>query len=233
MPNRILILCLICTLFACKTPMVPVQQVKNQPQRFPKKQVELAMQAIKAVDIQEVLTGHDEVLLAYQIGIIERDSLVYSRLSTVFLGHAKQGHLLPLDTLTPLSVELKPGQSLGIQVALWEVDDYQKMQKVMRQVNHVGGFLQVPISMLEWSSVSNPLAWFLWGSRVSGWGLDWLAHVDRNDVLGVSEIRWNWDEIPSKNVTRFKRGNWKGGKRGLNQYVYSFAYQIKVKDITK
>ena len=54
MPNRILILCLICTLFACKTPMVPVQQVKNQTLRFPKKQVELAMQAIKAVDIQEV-----------------------------------------------------------------------------------------------------------------------------------------------------------------------------------
>ena len=233
MPNRILVLFLIPVFFACKAPMVPIQQVKNQPLPIPKKQVELSMQEIKAIDIQEALAGHDEVLLAYQIGIIERDSLIYSRLSTVYLGNAKQGQVIPLDTLSRLSVELKPGQSLGIQVTLWEVDDYQKMQKIMRQVNHVGGFLQVPIHMLEWSSVSNPLAWFLWGSRVSGWGLDWLAHVDRNDVVGISELRWNWDEIPAKNVTRFKRGNWKGGKRGLNEYVYSFAYQIKVKDITK
>lgn len=233
MPFRILVLCLVWGFFACKTPIVPINQVKSQSTQIRKKHVELSLQSMKAIDIQEQLTGHDELFVAYQIGIIERDSLIYSQINTVYVGNAKQGQVLPLDTMAHLSVELKPGQTLGIQVALWEVDDYQKMQKFMRQVNHVGGFLQVPIHMLEWSSVSNPLAWFLWGSRVSGWGLDWLAQVDRNDLIGVSEIRWNWDEIPSKNATRFKRGNWKGGKRGLNEYVYSFAYQIKVKDISK
>ena len=60
-----------------------------------------------------------------------------------------------------------------------------------------------------------------------------LLNFVLGNLIGVSEIRWNWDEIPSKNATRFKRGNWKGGKRGLNEYVYSFAYQIKVKDISK
>ena len=233
MPYRILVLFFIGAFFACKTPMVPIQQVKKQPVRQLIKQVELSMQEIKAIDIQEQITGHDEVLLAYQIGIIERDSLIYSRLSTVYLGNAKQGQKLDLDTLSSLSLELKPGQALGIQMALWEVDDYQKMQKIVRQVNNVGGFLQIPIHMLEWSSVSNPLTWFLWGSRISGWGLDWWAYVDRNDLLGVSEITWNWNDIPTKNSTRYKRGTWKGGKRGLNEYVYSFAYQIKVKDISK
>jgi hypothetical protein len=233
MPYRILVLFFMGAFFACKTPLVPIQQVKNQPVRQLIKQVELSMQEIKAIDIQEQITGHDEVLLAYQIGIIERDSLIYSRLSTVYLGNAKQGQKLDLDTLSSLSLELKPGQALGIQMALWEVDDYQKMQKIVRQVNNVGGFLQIPIHMLEWSSVSNPLTWFLWGSRISGWGLDWWAHVDRNDLLGVSEITWNWNDIPTKNSTRYKRGTWKGGKRGLNEYVYSFAYQIKVKDISK
>ena len=233
MPYRILVLFFIGAFFACKTPMVPIQQVKKQPVRQLIKQVELSMQEIKAIDIQEQITGHDEVLLAYQIGIIERDSLIYSRLSTVYLGNAKQGQKLDLDTLSSLSLELKPGQALGIQMALWEVDDYQKMQKIVRQVNNVGGFLQIPIHMLEWSSVSNPLTWFLWGSRISGWGLDWWAHVDGNDLLGVSEITWNWNDIPTKNSTRYKRGTWKGGKRGLNEYLYSFAYQIKVKDISK
>jgi len=233
MPYRILVLFFIGAFFACKTPMVPIQQVKKQPVRQLIKQVELSMQEIKAIDIQEQITGHDEVLLAYQIGIIERDSLIYSRLSTVYLGNAKQGQKLDFDTLSRLSLELKPGQALGIQMALWEVDDYQKMQKIVRQVNNVGGFLQIPIHMLEWSSVSNPLTWFLWGSRISGWGLDWWAYVDRNDLLGVSEITWNWNDIPTKNSTRYKRGTWKGGKRGLNEYVYSFAYQIKVKDISK
>ena len=100
-------------------------------------------------------------------------------------------------------------------------------------VNQVGGFLQIPIYMMEWSSVSNPLSWFLWGSRIGAWGLDWLAQVDHNDLLGVSEITWDWNDLPANMATRYKRGNWKGGKRGVNAYIYSFGYQIKVKDVSK
>jgi multiple sugar transport system permease protein/raffinose/stachyose/melibiose transport system permease protein len=67
MPYRILVLFFMGAFFACKTPLVSIQQVKNQPVRQLIKQVELSMQEIKAIDIQEQITGHDEVLLAYQI----------------------------------------------------------------------------------------------------------------------------------------------------------------------
>lgn len=234
MQYRILVLCFLGLFFACKRPVTNLAQEKIPlaPKKLIK-QIELAMSDIQGIDIQEQLTGHDELLLTYQIGILERDSLVYSKMATVYLGNAKQGQKIQLDTLSRVAVELHPGQVLGVQVALWEVDDYQKTQKVLRRVNQVGGFLQIPIYMMEWSSVSNPLSWFLWGSRIGAWGLDWLAQVDHNDLLGVSEITWDWNDLPANMATRYKRGNWKGGKRGVNAYIYSFGYQIKVKDVSK
>ena len=197
------------------------------------KQVFLQLGELKAHDIQENLTGHDELFLTFSVAKISNDSIVFAHYGSSMLGPVKKGSSLNLSTIPALKITLERGQILGIQVSLWEIDDYQKIQNALKSFHQVGGFLQIPVSLFEWSSVSNPLGWFLWATRVGGWGLDWLSKVDNNDLLGTSEIKWNWQDLPLGSSTRFKKVPWKGGKKGINDYYYEISYQIKIKDISK
>ncbi len=196
-----------------------------------KKLISLKLESIKANDIQEDLTFSDELLLNYSISLIENDKVIQSYIGVKNLGNVKKGQKIQLDSLVLHSIILKKNQKLGIQISLWEIDNYDQMAKALNQVNTFGGILQVPIALAEWSSISNPLGWFLWGTRAGSFGMVFLSKFDQNDLLGVSEIVWPYEEIPKGKVERFKKGNWKGGKNGINSYDYQFTYQIKALDL--
>jgi hypothetical protein len=70
----------------------------------------------------------------------------------------------------------------------------------------------------------------MWGTRIGSVGLEYWAKQDGRDLLGVSELQWDWSVLPKGKVTRYKRGNWKGGKRGLNTFQYSYSYEIHVNE---
>lgn len=93
--------------------------------------------------------------------------------------------------------------------------------------------LQIPLTFIQWSSASNPLGWFLWGTRLSSMGLDFLATLDRDDLLGISEVVWSWDDLLLNNRPRIKYIHWKGKESAINSFHYEFGYEIKVKDIVK
>ena len=108
-----------------------------------------------------------------------------------------------------------------------------KSQKFLNKVSTYSNALQIPLTFIEWSSASNPLGWFLWGTRLSSVGLDFLASLDRDDLLGISEVVWTWDDLSLQNRSRIKRIHWKGKDSAINSFYYEFGYEIKVKDIVK
>jgi hypothetical protein len=145
----------------------------------------------------------------------------------------KKGAKISLDSIPSLRLDFKEGQKLGIQIALWEIDDYSKSQKFLNKVSTYSNALQIPLTFIEWSSASNPLGWFLWGTRLSSMGLDFLATLDRDDLLGISEVVWTWEDLSLQNRPRIKRIHWKGKDSSINSFRYEFGYEIKVKDIVK
>lgn len=224
-------------LSACNKKAIPVAQKKSNDSLYhkalitpPKKLVSLNLGSIKANDIQENLTFSDELILSYSISLIENEKIIQTYAAMKKLGTIKQGQKIQLDSLVLPSIKLTKNQKIGIQLALWEIDNYEEISKKLNQVNTFGGILQVPIALAEWSAISNPLGWFLWGTRAGGLGMIFLSKFDQNDLLGVSEIVWPFDEIPKGKVERFKRVNWKGGKSGINSYDYQFTYQIRALD---
>jgi hypothetical protein len=64
-------------------------------------------------------------------------------------------------------------------------------------------------------------------------GLDFLASLDRDDLLGISEVVWTWEDLSLQNRPRIKRIQWKGKDSAINSFHYEFGYEIKVKDIVK
>ena len=235
--RKIILLLIAVCLLGCKTgrqlpasarPFGPNVRVKSIT-----KQIDLKLHTLFAHDIQENLTLRDELFVTYSLSVIDRDSVLKAAHGTRYLGKVKKGGRLNLDSLPSLHVALKEGQKLGLQIALWEIDDYSKSQIFLHKVNLFNGALQIPFSFVEWSSASNPIAWFLWGTRLSSIGLDFLASLDHDDLLGISETVYAWADLPLHNRSKIKQVQWKGKSSSVNSFHYEFTYEIKDKDIVK
>lgn len=224
---KYLIFLLSIALVSCRKEAIPVKTVVPEKKVIIQdKLVQFRWNQISAKNIQENITQTDELLLVYSVVAIENQQVVQIQQSSHYLGKVKQGSIVTLKDIPTLSIKLKPGQSLGVQTTLWEVDDYQQVQQLLRQVNQWGGVLQVPVSLLELSSVSNPFGWFMWGLRASGLGMELWSKWDGNDRLGISEMQIPWDKVSRLN----KKGTWKSGPKMLNDYHYDFSYEISVRD---
>ena len=234
MHKFILIMFAVC-MFGCHSGrrLFPKANVASKKVQYISKQVDLQLKPLIAHDIQENLTQFDELFVTYSLSVVEKDSVVKAAQGTHYLGKVKKGANLSLDSIPGLRLDLKEGQKLGIQIALWEIDDYSKSQKFLNKVGMYSSALQIPLTFIEWSSASNPLGWFLWGTRLSSMGLDFLATLDRDDLLGISEGVWTWDDLSLQNRPRIKRIQWKGKDSAINSFHYEFGYEIKVKDIIK
>lgn len=197
------------------------------------KKIKLSIKDLRCNEIQEKLTLKDELLLNVSISVFENGKLLQTLNKTSFLKEVKKGDLIPLDTIQMPEVEVKKNQLLGVQISIWEVDDYTSINKTMGQINQVGGLLQVPITLLEWSAVSNPMGWFLWGTRLSGLGLYWLSKKDKNDLMGVSEVQWYEKEMPKSNFIRSKKEVFIGKGNPLTNFNYQLRYQIISKEIIR
>ena len=222
-------------LFGCRSGrrLSPQENVATKKVQLKSKQVDLLLKPLIAHDIQENLTRYDELFVTYSLSVVEKDSVVKAAHGTHYLGKVKKGAKISLDSIPGLRLELIEGQKLGIQIALWEIDDYSKSQKFLNKVSTYSNALQIPLTFIEWSSASNPLGWFLWGTRLSSVGLDFLATLDRDDLLGISEGVWSWEDLSLQNRPRIKRIQWKGKDSAINSFHYEFGYEIKVKDIVK
>lgn len=209
---------------------LPVIQVTDLTVQPVAKEVKLSLKSITAYDLQENLTLRDELMVQIAIVRIVGETVFPESSKWVYVGSVAQGQQISLDTVQLKSAVIRPGERVGVQVSLWELDDYSKDQSFVHQLNQVSGLVQIPITLLEWSSFSNPLSWFIWGARIGSVGLDWWAKRDVKDLLGVSEVQWDYVDMPKGKLARFKRGTWKGGKRGLGAYQYGFAYEIRVND---
>ncbi len=225
-------LLILLALAACRPKSIPVSvnhtnsiQVSEKP-----RQVTLELLAFNANDIQENLSLQDELWVEYNLVAIKSGRILRMETASRYLGKIKQGGRIELDSIPALKISLHSGEQLGVQLSLWELDDYTRDLQLLKQVNYWGGALQVPLMLVEWSSVSNPLSWFLWGTRLGALGLNYWSTQDKRDLIGVSELAWDWSSLPKGKSIRFKRGNWKGGRSNLNGFQYGYSYRLRINE---
>lgn len=227
-----LLLFLLLFFAACRQHTVTLQVNQPETVQITEKPREVALEliAMKAYDIQENLSGKDELFLEYNLVTSKSGKILRMETASRYLGKIKQGGKIELDSLPPLRISLHPGEQLGVQISLWELDDYSKDIRLLNQVNRWGGVLQVPLMLVEWSSVSNPIAWFLWGARLGIVGLNYWSKKDSRDLLGVSEMQWDYQDIPKGKLSRFKRGNWKDAGSNLHRFQYGYSYRLRINE---
>lgn len=230
------ILVIFCFNSCQKKQFVSVDQKKDQKlieEPVYVKNVILNLQGLKINAIQEKLTLRDELVLNASISVFENGKLLHTGNKTSFLKGVKKGDYIPLDSIQLPAFEVKKNQMLGVQISIWEIDDYAQINQRFRQINQIGGLVQIPITLLEWSSVSNPVGWFLWGTRIGGLGMSWLSQKDKDDLMGVSEVQWLEKDMPNVNFTRSKKEVFEGKGNTLTNFNYVLTYQIISKQIIK
>lgn len=230
------ILVIFCFNSCQKKQFVSVDQKKDQKlieEPVNVKNVKLNLQGLKINAIQEKLTLRDELVLNASISVFENGKLLHTGNKTSFLKGVKKGDYIPLDSIQLPAFEVKKNQMLGVQISIWEIDDYAQINQRFSQINQIGGLVQIPITLLEWSSVSNPVGWFLWGARIGGLGMSWLSQKDKDDLMGVSEVQWLEKDMPNVNFTRSKKEVFEGKGNTLTNFNYVLTYQIISKQIIK
>ncbi len=211
---RIISFLFLITLFSCARK--PVVQPVSAPAD---KNTRVSLKTLSVVKTQEMLG--DELVLVGALGIIENGKVRPVQVFSSYVGKVKKGQIIRLDTIKALEIRLRSGQKASFQLSLFEIEDYQPAKKWVNRFNSVSGVLALPLAL---TSAENPVAWFLWGTKVGSLGLDWLSELDVKDLLGVSETQW--DAESGLSTTRI--GKWVGGRKMIDAYEYRYQIQINV-----
>ncbi len=204
-------------LFSCARQ--PQKLVLVDSQKSIERQIQVLPLSLRVVKTQEYLG--DELVLVGAIGIIEGDKIKPVQVFSSYLGKAKNGQVIRLDTIKRLEVRLQPYQKASFQLSLFEIEDYQSTKNWVNRFNQVSGVFALPLAL---TSAENPIAWFLWGMKAGSLGLDWVSEIDLKDLLGVSETQFEYSTLKSSTRT----GKWIGGRKLLDAYEYQYNIQINV-----
>jgi len=145
MRNYLFLFCVL-AFAACRQKTVPILTTASLPVQTEEKPrtVSLELVSIKAYDIQENLSLHDELWLEYNLVAIKEGKILRAETTSRYLGNIKQGETISLDSIPAIKIQLNPGEQLGLQLSLWELDDYTKDLKLLKQVNHWGVCYRYP-----------------------------------------------------------------------------------------
>jgi hypothetical protein len=211
---RIISFLFLITLFSCARK--PVVQPVSAPAD---KNTRVSLKTLSVVKTQEILG--DELVLVGALGIIENGKVRPVQVFSSYVGKVKKGQIIRLDTIKALEIRLRSGQKASFQLSLFEIEDYQPAKKWVNRFNSVSGVLALPLAL---TSAENPVAWFLWGTKVGSLGLDWLSELDVKDLLGVSETQWDAES----GLSTTRNGKWVGGRKMIDAYEYRYQIQINV-----
>lgn len=214
---RLILFLSVLSFYSCVRPQVATVAVKAESPS--EKMIQVSLQSLEVIKTQEYLG--DELVLIGAIGIVEEGKVLPIQVFSSYLGKAKSGQIIRLDTIKKVEVRLKKGQKASFQLSLFEIEDYQPAKKWVNRFNSVSGLLALPLAI---SSAENPLAWFLWGMKASSVGLDWVSELDEKDLLGVSETQWEYNSPRSS----LRTGKWMGGRKLIDAYEYQYKLQINV-----
>lgn len=213
--------------FSCKTtkPLTTTSAQKITPApQF----VELKINELKAVNIEEELSLKDEVALLYSFTVLNEKDQVMSVVSeTSAIEELKKKQVLNAEKFKILKIQVPQNGKIIASLALQEIDDLEKYQKVIDKINSFGGMAAVPASIIQMAGYETPIGYILLGLKVAGYGVKYTDILDKDDLLGETSFTVNiknglplLPEIPPSVIYK--------GKNIYNKYEYQLQYKLNV-----
>jgi hypothetical protein len=196
--KAVLFLLFIVSLSSCKTVQTPQKQAiaKVIPPTF----VEFSIQKITAVNLEESLTGDDELMLAYNLIIQDSTGKALAAQNSVWgVTKAKKGQVFEADTFEKISLEIpKTGKAMA-SLALIEVENYDKAKKIIDDINKLGGLAGTAAALIELGAYETPFAVVLATLKAAGLSIKAIDYLDNDDLLGSHTLTFTHEQV-LKNV---------------------------------
>lgn len=193
------------------------------------KTLTLQVNQLTALEIEERLSGQDELLMAYSLTSFDQDGKpLETRVQAWGVETAQKGTRFGAERFEPIALKVPPKGKVQADIALVEVDDYKGAQQLLNQVRQYTDILKLPAGLAELAEIPlAPLKFLSLGVSALGVTLQVAQQLDQDDVLGKhvhsiqSEQQPHNLELPM--VVPFKGSNFG------NKYHYEVSYVLKVR----
>ncbi|WP_338876602.1 hypothetical protein WBJ53_13190 [Spirosoma sp. SC4-14] len=214
--------------------IILVQIVSCSPQ--PSILAELAPRSLKAVDLEETLSRHDEVMMAYSLTSYDASnkaiSVVNGGWGVVSIQKGEQLDLQKASSIKaqPIHLELPRNGRIVASLVLIEVDDYNRAKQMLDKVRRIHNIVSGPAALVVTATeVLTPLKYVAAGLAASGIGLQLIDHLDDDDLLGQSSIELNEAELRKRKQRLVHVPAVFSGRNMRDSFEYRLDYDVVLK----
>ncbi|MFN8355472.1 MAG: hypothetical protein U0Y10_13530 [Spirosomataceae bacterium] len=186
-------------------------------------------QSLKAIDLEETLTGSDEILMVYSLTAFDQNKKITSTTNRVWgVEKVTTNQLFGKEKFVPVQLAIPPKGQIEASVILLEIENYQKAQQLIEKLRKANGLATIPMMALEVGEAATPLRYLTIALSVLGESLKMAAYFDTNDLLGEQTYLLSTSELKKKNFQMRIPVTFKD-KHLTGTYEYQLVYDLTVK----
>ena len=193
---------------------------------------QMSIESLKAQNIEETLSGEDEVLLTYSMTIYNKNDKMFSVVNGTWgITEMKNGSSYAPQSFTPIEAVVPPGGRVVMALALTEIDDYDIAKQTVNKLKAVSNSIHFPDAVeLLLPEVGTAIKVIKTSFSVAGIAVDVVSFLDNDDLLGQDLHQVSQEAIQKGNRSFkvplvFKGSNW-GDK-----YEYTLDYSLKLQEL--
>lgn len=188
------------------------------------------VKSLKAINLEEELTFADELVLTYSLTALdENNKIVQVANGSWGVESMKKGQIVLEDKFKTIELQIPLKGKVLSSVVLTEIDDYQKAQTLVKQINEVGGIGKIPAMFISLGEFETPLAVVFASLQAAGLGLKAVEKFDQDDLLGQSTFELKVSSL-SATQKRYPLNLIFEGEHLKNNFKYELNYELKIVD---
>ena len=224
MAKIIQILAIILLFTSCKSTKSIGENKAKKPVQF----IQFQVNSLKALNLEEELTFADEVVLTYSLTAVdENNKIVEVANGSWGVESMKQGQVFLGNAFKNIALQIPLKGKVLSSVILTEIDDYQKAQNMVKNINEFGGLGKIPALFIALGEYETPMAVVFASLQGAGIILKAAEKFDQDDLLGQSTFDLNVSTISSKQKT-YPVNLIFDGEHLKNKFKYELNYELKI-----
>ncbi len=216
--------------------------------RQPVLTAELVPRSILAENLEETLSGRDELMMAYSLTSYDAQNKPVGVVNGGWgVEPMKKGQTLDLQSTgvrsdEHSSAEHQPAKPIQLTVprngkmvaslVLIEVDDYNQARQTLAKIQKIHNLVAVPVGLLLTATeVLTPLKYVSAGLIASGIGLQLLDKLDDDDLLGQTSVELHEADLRKKKQRFVRVPAAFAGRNMRDSFAYQLTYDVMLKTV--
>lgn len=216
--------------------------------RQPVLMAELVPRSILAENLEETLSGRDELMMAYSLTSYDAQNKPASVVNGGWgVEPMKKGQTLDLQSTgvrsderssgehqpaKPIQLTLPRNGKIVASLVLIEVDDYNQARQTLAKIQKIHNLVAVPVGLLLTATeVLTPLKYVSAGLIASGIGLQLLDKLDDDDLLGQTSVELHEADLRKKKQRFVRVPAAFAGHNMRDSFAYQLTYDVMLKTV--